>query len=134
MPGTFIPNAAGLAQLLQSPTGAVGKYIYLLTEATEQDARTLCPYDSGELQDSIESRVTTPPLRGEVSAGGPSAPYAVAVHEGTRPHEITPKSASILVFPTSAGTMVYTPRVSHPGTTAQPFLWDALKAVIASQG
>jgi len=134
MPGKFIPNPAGLAQLLQSPTGAVGKYIYLLTEETEMVARTLCPYDSGNLQDSIESKVTTPPLRGEVSAGGPTAPYAVAVHEGTAPHEITAKNSPVLVFPSSAGTMVYTPRVSHPGTAAQPFLWDALKDVIGSQG
>jgi hypothetical protein len=108
MAGKFIPNPAGIAQLLQSPTGDIGIFFALLTEEVESLAESYCPEDTGDLSTSISGSVITPPLRGEVKAGGDSAPYVMSVHEGTQPHE----------------------RVFHPGTKANPFLWEALRDVI----
>jgi hypothetical protein len=130
MAGKFIPNPAGIAQLLQSPTGDIGIFFALLTEEVESLAESYCPEDTGDLSTSISGSVITPPLRGEVKAGGDSAPYVMSVHEGTQPHEITPKTAQYLQFPNQAGEMVYAKRVFHPGTKANPFLWEALRDVI----
>jgi len=131
----FIPNPAGLAELLQSPTGAVGIYISALTKSVEELAQATCPTVSGSLRDSIQSIVTSPPIRGEVRAGGDSAPYVLAVHEGSLPHEILPVNAPMLVFPDRVtGVLQYRLRVWHPGTKyPQPFLWDSLKTVIAAK-
>ena len=135
MPAIFTPNPAGLAQLLQSPTGAVGRYIALLTAETDGLAKANCPRLSGKLADSISSVVHTPPVVGQVSAGGPSAPYVLPVHEGSVEHEILAKNAPFLVFPDKAGNIIFTKRVWHPGTqNPQPFLWDALRDVITSHG
>lgn len=38
--------------------------------------------------------------------------------EGTRPHPIVPRNAAVLRFPAGGG-VVYTRRVSHPGTKAR---------------
>jgi len=90
-------------------------------------ARQMAPRKTGALRDSIVPRVTQQAggLIGEVVAG---VPYAIYVHNGTSAHEITAVNASVLSFP-SGGMQVFTPRVDHPGTKANPFLLDALVAV-----
>jgi hypothetical protein len=65
----------------------------------------------------------------EVSA---NTEYAIFVHEGTGPHPIVPRTAKVLRFPTRGGRIVYTTKVNHPGTDAQPFLMDALRVTIRS--
>lgn len=135
MAGKFIPNAAGIAALLTSPTGDVGRYIFLLTEETELLAKANCPVVSGKLQDSIDSDFTAPPVLGQVQAGGTSAPYVIPVHEGSKPHPIDAKNAPFLVFPDKAGNIVYTKHVDHPGTqNPEPFLWNALRDTILKHG
>jgi hypothetical protein len=64
----------------------------------------------------------------QITAGGPRAPYAVFVHEGTRPHIIRVRSAKVL----TDGVRFFGPQVRHPGTRAQPFLTQALQ--IAGRG
>lgn len=51
-------------------------------------------------------------------------PYSLYVHEGTSPHVIVPKNASVLVFEVG-GETVFARKVNHPGTRPQPFLTDA---------
>ena len=46
--------------------------------------------------------------------------------EGTRPHEIHPASANVLVFNTKSGDLVFTKLVRHPGTKTNPFLQRAV--------
>jgi len=143
---TFVPNPVGIARLF-SPTGDVGLWMQMKVEQVETLARENCPKDTGALAASIEGRVLARPTMdvsaggatrgmvavGQVSAGGNAAPYAVAVHEGTRPHPITPKNARVLAFPSrSTGAMVFTTYVNHPGTRAQPFLFDALRSAIVA--
>lgn len=73
------------------------------------------PVKRGTLRRSITSRVDSP-TRGVV---GTNLRYAVYVHEGTRPHVITPVTKRAL-FWTGAAHPVK--RVQHPGTRANPFL------------
>lgn len=47
--------------------------------------------------------------------------YALDVHQGTPPHRIEPKTASVLRFEV-AGEVVFAAHVDHPGTAPRPFL------------
>lgn len=54
------------------------------------------------------------------------ADYAAAVEFGTQPHVITSNDGP-LVFRGEDGELVFTNKVDHPGTPAQPFLRPALR-------
>lgn len=64
---------------------------------------------------------------------GSDLEYAGFVNDGTRPHQIRPKNASVLRF-TVGGRVVYAKVVNHPGTRARPFLDRALREVAAQRG
>lgn len=59
--------------------------------------------------------------------------YARYVNDGTRPHIIRPKNASVLRF-VVGGRVVYARVVHHPGTRANPFLDRALREVVTGHG
>lgn len=129
MPLIFTPQPAGLAQLLNSPTGQIGVFTLKLGNEVAAVGRALAPRVTGELARSI--RVYPIQLGVNPSAYvEANAPYALFVHEGTGPHPIDPVNARVLRFPAKSGFIVFTPHVDHPGTAAQPFLRDALVAVI----
>lgn len=66
-------------------------------------------------------------LRSDVSAGGlGGVRYAPFVHDGTRAHDIHPRRRKSLRF-VSGGGFVFARRVHHPGTTARPFLREAVE-------
>ena len=48
-------------------------------------------------------------------------PYANFVHGGTRPHVIRPRSPGGVLAFKIGGQMIFTKRVNHPGTKANPF-------------
>jgi len=113
-----------------TPKGMAGQYLRIQGNEVERIAKILAPIGTtGRLRDSIErGRVSGHPrgLEVEVTAG---VSYAMAVHEGTKPHTITPDNpGGVLVFP-SKGGIVFTDEVDHPGTKGQPFLRNALVAV-----
>ncbi len=103
-------------------------------ELTETMANK-APADTGELRASIRNGWDVK-RRGSVFIVEMSmAPHAPFVEFGTRPHEILPKkSGGVLRFESGKkarlerrgksreGKIVYTKRVMHPGTTAQPFI------------
>jgi hypothetical protein len=128
-------NPAALYEMLESPTGEVSLWAARQAEKIAMVARGLASgamvnVVTGRLRDSIDVRLVTGadgwPLTYEVIA---DAPYASFVHEGTRPHHIAPRQASVLRFPKS-GTMLYRPSVQHPGTQPRPFLRVAMDQVI----
>lgn len=96
-------------------------------------AKILAPVDTGRLRAS-----------GKISYSGlfsfrPKATivfdvdYAQMVNDGTRPHAIRPKNASVLRF-VVGGRVVYAKVVHHPGTRANPFLDRALREVVGGRG
>jgi hypothetical protein len=103
-----------------------------LTRRIATQARVDVPVRTGHLGRSIreDPQVFTGPFRvtGGVTA---HAKYAAAVHEGTRPHVIRPRTAKVLSF-VWRGERVAFRRVNHPGTRARPFLRNAAFRVVSS--
>lgn len=55
-----------------------------------------------------------------------NAQYGVYVDQGTKPHLILPRRKPFLAFQKD-GRWIFTKRVNHPGTRAQPFFTNAVK-------
>lgn len=70
------------------------------------------------LQASGKLAASITPFHSRTSAGvGTNRPYAAAMNNGSRPHEIKPKNKKALAF----GGGVFK-RVKHPGTVPRPFM------------
>jgi len=115
--------AAPLRQFLVSATGVV-----------EAEAKTRAPVDTGFLRTSLRSETDGAgiPSWGEVRA---DAPYAAAVHEGTRPH--MPPVQAILPWAARHGADPFAVArgIALHGTKPQPFLrkgFDAAEARVGS--
>lgn len=81
----------------------------------EAQAKREAPVKKGTLRRSITSRVEQGGNRGVI---GTNLGYAVIVHEGSRPHVITPRRAKALYW---RGARHPVRRVRHPGTRANRF-------------
>ena len=88
----------------------------------ERSAKQNAPVDTGTLRSSIQ----TAPAGVAEYLVGTNIEYAPDVEFGTDPHVITPDEADALAFEGSDGELVFTQRVEHPGTPAQPFLRPAV--------
>jgi hypothetical protein len=88
-----------------------------------QDA---APVDTGNLKSKI-ILITEP---GKIRVGTHGVPYTKYVVEGTAPHDIVPKTSSVLVFKVG-GKTVYAKKVRHPGTKPNPFMKVSVERVIA---
>ena len=92
-----------------------------LAEVAYYEAFYTAPWKTGKLARSIVTEIK----EGEAKLQA-LAPYAKFVVEGTRPHEIHPASANVLVFKAKSGDLVFTKLVRHPGTKPNPFLQRAV--------
>lgn len=98
------------------------------------------------LEKSVDTRFPDR-MTGEVFLDTGVAPYARFVHEGTKPHVILPKNASlasqqqyagkfrlpkgsklVLRWATPGGGWAFSRYVNHPGTKPDPFLYEAAAA------
>lgn len=96
-------------------------------------SKILCPVDTGRLRASIKGQLSrTWTLRPQYTIST-DVEYAPYVHDGTRPHVIRPKNASVLRFEIG-GRVVYARVVHHPGTRARPFIDRAVREVTAGRG
>jgi hypothetical protein len=95
-------------------------------------ARTLAPVKSGQLKASVRVDRNRDE-KGRYAFGysvGASAAHAYYVHEGTGPSPRWPNNQKVMKWPGSRGDIAYRDFVMHPGTPAQPFLQDALVAMV----
>jgi hypothetical protein len=92
-----------------------------LAEVAYYEAFYTAPWKTGKLARSIVIDID----EGEAKLQA-LAPYAKFVVEGTRPHEIHPTRANVLVFKAKSGDLVFTKLVRHPGTKPNPFLQRAV--------
>lgn len=132
--GHFEENPAGLSR--QVIPIMRGKGNSVLRQIANQ-ARVDVPTKTGNLGRTVGVDPMTPTgplsMSGGVFAGGKQAPYAIPVHEGSRPHRITARRAPMLSFYwTKVGRHVKFFSVNHPGTKARPFLRNAALRVVAS--
>ena len=119
----YYPGA--LDRLLNQEGGPVGQYLKRKGNEILTAARFRVGVRTGALRASLHMRHMRDP-RGQQIWIGSDLNYALAHHEGTKPHVITPKSAKMLRF-VSRGTVVYAHAVNHPGTKANKYLADALR-------
>jgi hypothetical protein len=131
----IIDNHA-LDQMLRGPDGDVVKYMIKQAEKVQEAAKRQCGYGSGNdphghLRDSIVKRIMADGKADPQVMVGSSHPIALIHHEGTRPHMIYPKKASVLAFPAAwapSGT-AFAMYVNHPGTAPNRYLTDNLPLI-----
>jgi hypothetical protein len=88
------------------------------------------PVDTGRLRAGNTGEVDAPTaFRCEGRMVNATA-YALDVHQGTPPHRIEPRNASVLRFE-AGGEVVFAAYVNHPGTAARPFLAEGAAAAAA---
>lgn len=117
-----------LDNLLNNPNGDVGNYLKGKGREILTMAKSLVGVRTGTLRNSLHMRHMRD-ARGQYVWVGSTLDYALAHHEGTAPRTITPKNGKVLRF-TSRGSIVYAHSVQHPGTRANRYLSNALKAKI----
>ena len=117
-----------LDNFLNNPNGEVGRFLKDKGNEILTVARARVGVRTGKLRTSLHMRHMRDP-RGQHIWVGSSLDYALAHHEGTGPRVITPKSGKMLRF-VSRGQVVYAHSVNHPGTKANRYLSEALKAKI----
>jgi len=123
--GKITWNEPALDYLLKNPAGPVGRDLSKRGNKVLAAARIQVGVKTEDLKKSL--KVTHErSVRGQfVKVGSTTVKYALAHHEGTRPHIITPKRAQVMVFE-SKGSVIYANRVEHPGTKANRYLSDNL--------
>jgi HK97 gp10 family phage protein len=93
------------------------------------EMESLVPVKTGKLRTSLAIQVGANSV-----TIGPHTDYAGFVEFGTKPHVIRPKKpGGVLVF-TVGGVKVFTRKVNHPGTHAQPYVRPAFQAWVDSLG
>ena len=95
-------------------------------------ARTLAPVKTGRMKSTI-SGSRNRDVRGRFAFGytvSVGTSYGGYVHEGTGPSPRWPDSAKVFRFQGSRGDRVYRDFVMHPGIPSQPFLRNALVAMV----
>ncbi len=108
-------TASGVAHLHNIAADKVTE----VTRAVHREAKRRCPEDTGELQDSIEWRVTGG--TGRVSVG---TDHWAPTEYGSRAHKI--KSKGSWPLRNRETGQVFGREVYHPGTPEQPFMRPAL--------
>jgi hypothetical protein len=115
-----------LARELYTPSGGLWAYLERKGEAAEMGAKRRVGVKTGTLRNSIHRRhegVFGGAMAGQImKIGSWSVPYALAHHEGTKPHWITPKNNEMLSFTNKRGGRVFATAVYHPGTKPNPYL------------
>jgi HK97 gp10 family phage protein len=95
-----------------------------IANSMAQDMQAIVPVDTGNLKSAIK---VTKEGEGRYRVGPDlvQAPYAWFVEFGTKPHIIEAKPGKTLRFQKD-GKTIYTKRVRHPGTRAQPYVRPVL--------
>jgi hypothetical protein len=121
--------------ILKDTKGPTGVELYKRAKRMARHAKNQAPMGSGptagRLKRSIKVYRHQRYTKGQTIRIGTSVPYAKYVHEGTRPHIITPNRADgALVFVPKGGTrVVITKKVNHPGSRPNRFLTDNVKYI-----
>ncbi|MGW2951490.1 hypothetical protein [Streptomyces eurythermus] len=112
-----------LARFLRLRGGIVERRLARRTSRTADIARDLAP---GRMGDFIDWHIEQGPrgLEGVITCDHPATRFVL---DGTRPHIIRPRRAKALRFEVD-GRVVYSAIVRHPGTRANNFMAEALRA------
>jgi hypothetical protein len=117
-------RVSAIDKMLKSQRGEVGRYLMIRAIAIQMAAKGQVGKKTGRLAASIHIRHSRSALGQQVKIGSPLN-YALAHHEGSKPHVIMPSRAKVLRF-SSGGRIIYTRQVNHPGTRPNRYLKDNL--------
>lgn len=123
----YVANKPGLDYALKQEYGTLGKWMKAGARKVITAAKRQVGKDTGALMNSI-TFTHSRGVSGQKVTIGSNLKYALAHHEGTRPHRIVGRRGGMLRF-TSAGRVVYTRAVMHPGTRPNRYLADNLTLV-----
>jgi hypothetical protein len=130
----LVTDGAVMAEMLRGRSGAVNLFMTTRADIVKRAAVIQCNKKTGKLSQSIVKRPSS--IGGEISYTiGAYQPYAIYVHNGTKPHIIKAKNKPYLVFfwpngPT--GAHVYKMKqVTHLGYKGNKFLTDNLRLFFA---
>jgi hypothetical protein len=114
---------------LNTPAGGLWKYLEVKGNKAVKDAKRMVGVRTGALRKSINMEHY--PLRnGQYLTIGSNKNYALAHHEGTRAHIITPNPPNTILVFRKGSRVIGTPRVMHPGTKPNPYLSTQLRHFI----
>lgn len=124
-------DAAEWRRIVFDRSGPVRRDLHRRGTAVRRQAVRRCPVRTGRLRATVRGpehgRTATAPYVDVLAGRTGHTPYLGWVLFGAQPHMILPRVQEVLRF-TVDGRTVYTTRVRHPGSRAQPFLQDALSA------
>lgn len=124
---SFNLNRSRVERMLRLPGGLVYRNMERRVRRVEQEAIRRAP---GTMKFGIRTSIQRGPggeFRGVVRSTHPASIYVL---NGTRPHMIFPRRPGGVLRFTVGGQVVFARYVSHPGTRAQPFLQEALRAAL----
>lgn len=121
-------NEPALDHLLNQPSGDVGRHLHFIGLQVQLGAKLIVRRRTGRLARSIYVSHARD-VRGQYVQVGSNLHYAHAVHEGARPHIITPHAGRVLRF-REGGRIVYARLVHHPGNRARKYLTIPLSRVV----
>lgn len=113
-----------LDNMLNDPRGSVGTHLRTRGALIVLAAKRQVGVDTGALRQSIKMTHSRNG-RGQYIWIGSENHIALAHHEGTRPHIITPRNHEVLRF-SAGGRVIYSRVVMHPGTRPNRYLSDNL--------
>ena len=120
-------DQAGVRRFLLDPGSPVVQLVVRTTRAIYNRAVMRSPVDKGILRNSHE--IVPLKIVGMTAVSGVTnnANYAGAVHNGSRPHVIEPRTRTVLAWGGAPPT-IFARRVNHPGSRPRPWLANAAKA------
>lgn len=113
---------------LNTPAGELWKTLEKRAIVAQAKAKAQVGVRTGALKSSIYKRHLGN-VTGQYIVIGSSKRYALAHHEGTRPHVITASPGGKLKF-VKNGKQIFTSQVNHPGTKPNPYLRNQLKSFV----
>lgn len=114
---------------LQTPAGGLWKWMEKQGNKAVLGAKRQVGVKTGELRNSIHKRHLAN-FTGQYLWIGSTKSYALAHHEGTRPHTISPTPPRTLLRFSKGSRVIYTPMVNHPGTKPNKYLSSQLRHFI----
>ena len=127
----YVQNKPGMDYLLKQEYGTLGKWMKAGARKVIVAAQRQVGKDTLALMASIQIQEHSRSVSGQKIKIGSNLSYALAHHEGTRPHRISGRRGGMLRF-TSQGRVVYTRAVMHPGTRPNKYLADNLTLVFTA--
>lgn len=123
---SFDLHRGRIERMLRLPGGMVWNNMERRVRRVEAEAIRRAP---GGMKARIRAQIRRGPtgdFQGIIKVEHPAALYVL---NGTRPHRIVPRTKKALRF-TVGGQVVFATVVNHPGTKANNFLKDALRAAL----